>query len=287
MACYHPSTVHVSPIQAPERAGAVTVPCGHCLGCRADQARGWAVRLMHEAQTREAAFFLTLTYEDEELPPNGSLRAEDLSAFFKRLRKRFPSRSLSYFGAGEYGPKTDRPHYHSVLCGPALLDRELVTVRNGAPVWVSQTIDDAWGLGIHELTAVTYPAAQYVAGYVRKKVRRKDDPEHYCRVDPGTGEIIEIPPEGARMSRRPALGRLWLERYWQDVYPRDFVVMNGVPMKPPRYYDKLMEVINPQIMEEVRHQRWLDAEEIGDDKLIMKEKIHRAKVALFSRRDAV
>lgn len=127
----------------------------------------------------------------------------------------------------------------------------------------------------------------YTASYVRKKVRQKDDPEYYDRVDPKTGEIVRLEMEFARMSRRPAVGRRWIERYWSDAYPRDFVLFNGRPQKPPRYYDKWMEENQPEIMEEVRYQRWKDAEQIGDEKLIMKEKVHRARVGLYNNRGAV
>jgi len=37
----------------------------------------------------------------------------------------------------------------------------------------------------------------------------------------------------------------------------------------------------------VREQRYTDIVEIGDEKLIMKEKVHRAKVALFQGRSAI
>lgn len=124
-----------------------------------------------------------------------------------------------------------------------------------------------------------------MAGYVRKKVKRRHEQKRFERVDPATGELVQLLPEFSRMSRRPAIAREWLERYWSDVYPRDFVVMNGRPFKPPRYYDKWAEENIPEIFEEVRHQRWLDAEQIGDEKLIMKEKIHRARVNLFQPRN--
>jgi len=242
---------------------------------------------MHEAQARRNSWFLTLTYDDGNLPENATLSPDDLQGFHKTLRKIFPPRSLSYYSCGEYGETTARPHYHSVLSGPAFLDRDYLTHRSGAPVFLSETISRAWPHGLHELTAVTYPAAAYVAGYVRKKVRQRDDPDHYTRVDPETGELVQLQMEFARMSLRPAIGRLWIEQYWQDVYPRDFVVMDGIPMKPPRYYDKYMEDHHPEVFEEVRHQRWLDAENIGDDKLIMKEKIHRARVGLFNPRNQI
>lgn len=134
---------------------------------------------------------------------------------------------------------------------------------------------------------MSYAAAAYVAGYVTKKVRHQHSANDHVRVDPETGELVDLVPEFARMSRRPAIGRKWIEKYWPEVYPNDYVVVNGQKMKPPRYYDRYMDQEHPEVMEEVRHQRWLDGENIDDPKLIMKEKVHRARVALFSRRDAV
>lgn len=291
MTCYHPSKVSVLRKalhrQGPRVSDVVTVPCGHCLGCRSSQARDWAFRLMHEAQVRESGWFATLTYAPENVPANGSLRPEDVQAFFKRLRKRVPERGLSYYVCGEYGETTYRPHYHAVLLGPAFLDRDLYTHRSGAPVYTSETLDDAWSYGLTELTGLSYEAALYVAGYVRKKVRAVEDPDQYLRVDPETGELVELEREFSRMSRRPALGLRWIEKYWSDVYPRDFVVMNGREYKPPRYYDKWMDAHEPEVMSNVRWQRIEDAEKIGDEKLIMKEKVHRARLGLFSQRSGV
>lgn len=156
-------------------------------------------------------------------------------------------------------------------------------------------MEEAWGHGATEITGVTYGAALYVASYVRKKVLKSRDPEHYQRVNPLTGELVEIRQEYATMSRRPAIGRRWIERYWRDVYPRDFVVIEGKERKPPRYYDRFMDLPDEkggsqerrQIMYEVRLQRHEDQEEISDEKLIMKEKIHRARIGLFNQRTAI
>lgn len=301
MACYQPITVNVARKKAlpgtPEyasRSHPVLVPCGHCLGCRADQARQWAVRIMHESQTRPPAYFATLTYAPENLPENGSLVPDHTRDAFKRLRRRV-GRRVSYYLCGEYGETTNRPHYHAVLFGAGLLDRTLIDTRHGAPVWKSELLEDTWRHGLTEITPLTYGAAAYVAGYVRKKVRKQDHPEYYDRVDPLTGEIVQVEQEFARMSRRPALGREWIERYWTDVYPRDFVVVNGFPMKPPRYYDKYMELPDQkggseerrEVFELVKLKRLENLEEVADDKLIMKRKVHEAKTKLFKSRGKV
>lgn len=283
MACYHPSAVSVERKLrgGRRRPDTVIVPCGSCLGCRQDQARGWAVRLMHEAEMQPGAFFATLTYS--EVPDNGSLRPDDLTRFIKRLRKRFDSK-IRYFACGEYGEKAGRPHYHSVFLGPTFLDRDFWTVRNGSPVWRSEILESTWGLGHCELTGLNFAAARYVASYVRKKVKKRYQPDAYTRVDSETGEVHDVVPEFARMSRRPGIGSSWIEKNWRDVYPRDYVVLEGRQMKPPRYYDKRMEVLAPEVMEEVRYKRWLESEDVPDEKLVKSEKVHQAKVHFFEGR---
>jgi len=290
VACYHPSKVTIGRKSLAKLGrkvlDRVRVPCGHCLGCRSDQARGWAVRLVHEGDVVSPAWFVSLTYSPDRVPENGSLDPRDPTLFLKRARHQVPS-PISYYLCGEYGDRTARPHYHAILFGVPFHDREHLLDRNGAPVFRSDSLESWWGLGLCEFTGLTYGAARYVAGYVRKKVRQRDNPDHYTRVDPGTGELVEIEREYGRMSRRPAIGRRWIERYWRDVYPRDFVVMDGHELKPPRYYDKWMEQHHPDVMMAVKEQRLLDIVEIGDEKLIMKEKVHRAKVALFQERAAI
>lgn len=229
------------------------------------------------------AWFCTLTYRPEEVPENGTLDPRHPTLFLKRLRELQQTR-ISYYLCGEYGEKTDRPHYHAVLYGVDLLDRELVARRHGAPVYRSDSLEAAWRHGLCEFTGLTYGGARYVAGYVRKKVRARDEPEHYERYVPETGELVELEREFGRMSRRPAIGRRWIERYWRDVYPRDFVVMDGFEMKPPRYYDKWMEQHQPRVMRDVKEKRLAELVELGQAELVTKEKVHRAKVALFQGR---
>ena len=60
--------------------------------------------------------YITLTYNDDHLPANGSLQPRDLQLFWKRLRKaRTPG--IRYYACGEYGDQTARPHYHAIIFG--------------------------------------------------------------------------------------------------------------------------------------------------------------------------
>lgn len=289
MPCYHPSRVGIR--RKPLRPGHArvtqdqVVPCGHCLGCRKEQARQWAVRMTHESVMHDNAWFITLTYSDENLPEHGSLQPEHSREFWKSLRRSVGR--LSYYLCGEYGDRTQRPHYHAILYGPDFSDRDLYTSRSGASVWTSATLDAAWGRGRHEITPFNFGAASYVAGYVRKKVSQARDPDHYIRLDATTGELVELVPEFARMSRRPAIGKTWFNRYYPEVYRRDEVIINGQASKPPRAYDKWLEEIDPDLMMKVRLKRYQEQKFKDARQLLAGEKIHQAKVALFQQRDAI
>lgn len=76
------------------------VPCGQCVNCRLNHSREWAIRCTHEAQMWDQNCFITLTYNDENLPEGGTLVRKHLTDFFKRLRKHFTGRTIRYFACG-------------------------------------------------------------------------------------------------------------------------------------------------------------------------------------------
>lgn len=151
-------------------------------------------------------------------------------------------------------------------------------------------------MGHVEFTPTTFANAAYVAGYVRKKVESREDDDYYTRVDPDTGELVQLVPEYARMSRSPAVGLTWLKKYWPEVYPRDQVVVDGHVSKPPRYYDRAFE--DPKhdfpgiswedrmhLMMEVRERRYAEMQTEDPDRLEAKEKVHAARIALYNPRN--
>ncbi len=283
MPCYRPMDVLIrrKSLYTERKLGAMqVVPCGNCVGCRQEQTRQWGVRMMHEARMHRKNLFVTLTLDDENLNENRELCAKDFSGFVKSLRKTQEGR-FSFFGCGEYGEQTGRPHYHALLFGIDFLDRDSGFDSRRPDVWRSATLDRIWGRGICEGGTVTMASASYVAGYIRKKLRTKD----YVRANPLSGELLS--PEFARMSLRPAIGRRWIQKYWRDVYPRDFVVIDGVEAKPPRYYDKWMDANHPGIMEDVRQARCDEAVELTKYQLQAGEKITESRINLFSRRAGV
>ncbi len=59
-------------------------------------------------------WYVTLTYNQEHLPPGGNLVPEHLVGYLKRLRKNTKS-TFKYLACGEYGDKKGRPHYHLII----------------------------------------------------------------------------------------------------------------------------------------------------------------------------
>ena len=94
------------------------VPCGKCFFCRQRLANGWFVRIKSDIGT-SPAYFVTLTYNDENLPfdDNGvpCVSRDDFTKFMKRFRKFVGKSNIKYFGCSEYCPTTYRPHYHFIV----------------------------------------------------------------------------------------------------------------------------------------------------------------------------
>lgn len=256
----------------------MAVPCGSCLGCKKERARQWAVRLMHENQLHDASAFVTLTYNDAHLPPGGTLVKRDLQLFFKRLRKHY-EKPIRYFACGEYGDQTNRPHYHAIVFNLSLDDR--VRLAGSDNLYRSPRLEKLWPQGNSSFGSVSFASCSYVASYCVKKVSGKNAAAHY-------GARL---PEFALMSRGGRQGKglahEWLLRFNADVYPSDEVISSGRPAKPPRFYDKHFERINPELHQETKRERLLKALEpqiqanSTTARLLVREAVATAKTNLY------
>ena len=109
----------------------------------------------------------------------------------------------------------------------------------------SASLQKLWYKCYSTISDVNYKSAAYVARYVLKKVNGDAAEKHYERFDSDSGELIQLPAEYATQSRRPGIGRIFVERFLDEIYPDDFVVVNGQKLRPPKYYDGLYELENP------------------------------------------
>lgn len=196
---------------------------------------------MFESQFHGENSFVTLTYDEAHMPFPPSLQYSDFQKFMKRLRKDFPDRKLRFFMCGEYGSENFRPHYHLCLFGADFHeDRVIWERRPGGPVYRSARLEKLWPLGYSSICELNFETAAYVARYVLKKVTGDPAEAHYRWVDIETGEVHQRVPEFARMSLKPGIGGAFYEKFRTDIYPQDFVVINGHKCRTPRYFDKLL-----------------------------------------------
>jgi len=247
-------------------AATLQIPCGQCAECRLKRSREWAVRCMHEASLHRFNCFLTLTYRDDERAV--SLNYTDFQLFMKRLRARFPKDVIRFFCCGEYGetnPATGvrdggkyRAHFHAILFNFNFPDRVPCRMLGRADLHKSALLDELWRHGDCKIGEVTFESAAYVARYAMKKVTGDLAASVYTVVLPD-GTMLEREPEMLVMSKRPAIGREWFQRFGKHVYVRDKVVARGKEMQPPRYYDKLL----PEVVRGIVTRR---RAELGDER---------------------
>lgn len=308
MACYHPLQAYQcsdGSIVWRESRGvdvvrSLQLPCGQCVGCRLERSRQWAIRCMHEASLYRNNAFITLTYSDEHLPDDRSLRYEDFQKFMKRLRKRFAGLELSanpqskdshpirFYMAGEYGENFGRPHFHACLFNFDFQDK-VVWRRSpsGSLIYRSKALEELWPFGFSSIGEVNFQSAAYVARYIMKKVNGKHQAQHYEEVDQETGEVTSRVPEFNKMSLKPGIGSDWLAKFETDVYPHDYVIVNGKKCKPPRFYDNRFKKEYPVEFDLIQLERQRDAAKRFDDntpaRLLVKEQVTNAKLSRLRR----
>lgn len=275
------------------RAGAwvdrpITVPCGQCTGCRLENSRQWAVRIMHEAAMHEKNCFLTLTLNDENIPEDNSLDITLFQKFVKRARKKLRFR---YFHCGEYGDHNGRPHYHACIFGEDWSgDRKFhKTGKLGHPIYTSSNLDnELWKHGHCYIGSLTWESAAYVARYVLKKVTGSNAAFRYAGVDEMTGEELpDLKPEYCSMSRRPGLGAKWIERYMDETYHTDTILSRGQKSQPPKFYDRELEKLNPELLQQIKDRRASKAlrraADSTPDRLRVREQCVKNKIKRLTR----
>lgn len=137
---------------------------------------------MLEAMAWEKNCFVTLTYE--KVPENGTLVQKHVQDYIKAIRYRLLPEKIRYYYCGEYGEKTERPHYHMALFNVGRESRKI--------------LDYCWDKGFVKVGDLNKSSARYIASYVTKG---------YDQVNKWSEEWLDGRlPEFSRMSRRPGIG---------------------------------------------------------------------------------
>lgn len=236
------------------------IPCGQCIGCRLEYSRQWANRCMLEKEYHDSAYFVTLTYDDLHIPRSVysdpetgeafeslTLRKRDFQLFMKRLRKRFSDDNIRFFACGEYGSETFRPHYHAIIYGLHIQDLKVYKRSfDGHTYYNSDSLSSCWNLGFAVVADVSWETCAYTARYVMKKAKGQSKTFY---------DEHGLEPEFTLMSRKPGIGRQWYDDH-PDCYEYDKInistLSGGRSFKPPRYFDKLYDLENPDELAEIK-----------------------------------
>lgn len=249
----------------------IEIPCNNCIGCRIDRSREWANRMMLELQDHDSAYFVTLTYNEEHVPtsfypdpetgealPVMTLKPKDPQDWLKRLRKAFPDDTIRFFLCGEYGGQTHRPHYHAIVYGlhlddlvpaPGARDNRYMTSASLQRTWSIKGVSGYEPLGFVLIAPVSWQSCAYVARYVTKKLYGKEA-EFY--------ETFNLCPEFTRMSRRPGIARKYYDRdpdCCKDTFLHLSTPEGGVKFPPPKYFQRLYDVDEPEQSAELKAKR--------------------------------
>ncbi len=277
----------------------LTVACGQCLGCRVDHRAMWAIRIVQESHMyldNHGNSWATLTYRDasqcnaqqlklgQHIPEDYSLRPIDVSKFIRSLRKSVDHK-IRYFYCGEYG-ELGRPHYHICLFNHSFDDLEMFKDDAGVYTYTSRSLEKHWPHGFSTVSDLNYQTAAYTAGYIMEKINGNRAADHYLRCDQ-YGEAYWLMPEFIRMStgrKKPCgLGAGFYAKYKSDFFPSDTspVPGHGTVQQVPRYYQNILEMQDPGLLEDVKNLREVFMASHRDDytpeRLLDKYKCARAK----------
>lgn len=224
----------------------VQVACGQCMDCRINRSLEWSIRIIHEAKMHDINSFLTLTYDDDNLPENLSLDKSHIRNFMKRLRKKIYPQKIRYYLCGEYGDKTLRPHYHVIVFGYWPKDtKHYKNTVNQDRLFKSKELDKIWKKGFVTVGSVSPDSASYTAGYVTKKITGNKADSHYNGRE----------PEFATMSNRPGIGRQYYEKYKEEIWNSKSIIWKGKETAVPRYYYQRLKSDSPDHYDEVLKER--------------------------------
>lgn len=240
-----------------------TFPCSKCPECRARRASAWSFRLMQQEKTSISSYFVTLTYDTLTVPITKTKRTtlckRDVQLFFKKLRKAQRKanidRSIKYYLCGEYGERTQRPHYHIILFDANI--ETMVNVNDHLKLKYSNFDGKTeihikqWDKGHATIGQVTPASVGYTLKYISKP---KTVPMYK-----GDDRL----PQFSLMSKRLGFNYLtdeMIKWHTSDIKNRMYCVMlDGIKLSMPRYYkDKIYNSIQREQIKQHFYDKYVE-----------------------------
>lgn len=218
----------------PINKNGLMLPCGCCTACRINETTDWSIRALFELHDFEHASFVTLTYNEENYPKNGSLNKAFLQEFYDELQHKYKYRTgkkLRFFSCGEYGEHTHRAHYHGIIYGlnPDPFNKDNPDRKLIADSWHYCNKEMFyWNNHDYNKNAINFctrETIQYVAGYVQKKLKSYQA-DYYDKL--GIEPPFKITSKG--------LGLNYALENAEMLRENKFTWYNGHKVRIPRYF---------------------------------------------------
>lgn len=204
----------------PNPDGDITLPCGTCSECVTLRALHWSNRCRHQISLHEDNCFITLTYDDENLPSHLTVK-DEFQKFMKTLRNK-TKKKLSYIVSHEYGSQTFRPHHHAIIFNHNFNNQKfLKTTKSGENIFTSPELDNIWTNGYTSIGTANEKTAYYIASYALKGKKHE--------ILLPTGEYAKV-SDTMDSSKQPGIGLEYLEKNYKQL------INSKQPL--PRYYTK-------------------------------------------------
>lgn len=255
------------------------LPCGKCPECCKDYYTMWATRGSRELANWDCSLFVTLTYNEENLPENNSLNKKDVQDFLKRLKKNRSSKEnpIRQIYCGEYGTLTGRPHYHLILFNCDFADKKNhYRTDSGHQVFTSKTLTALWGKGNVEFGFAEPSSIAYLFKYVLKKKTRKEKQAGPLIIE-RDGITYEVDHEFIEASRNPGIGAHLRD---SPSLKKGYLTVNGSKKKLPKYYLEYLRKNDPAAYDHIQNLKFDFMEKLPKETSLRKQQKEEAQKKL-------
>lgn len=174
--------------------------------------------MQQEFYASNFSIFVTLTYDEKNIPLGHNVRKRDVQLFHKRLRKHFPPGDMRFYLVSEYGDHTFRPHYHGLYFFKGSYEQTKVY----------DIFEKSWNLGFIKFGEVEEGSIVYCTKYCLKHSQTPEGREKTFRlVSKMNGGI------GFNYVQ-------FMKDYHQKSQNAKFVTFNGQRSRMPRYFRSKM-----------------------------------------------
>jgi hypothetical protein len=217
----------------------VPVACGRCPLCRKVKLAQWCFRLQQEDKYSISSYFLTLTYNPANVPITKkgwmTLNKKHVKYFMDRLRKlekdtwkeredRCRMKTIKFYAVGEYGTKSDRPHYHIIIFN-------VINKENIYHAWKTKNKKgESVPRGSVHLGNVSGNSIAYTLKYCHK-------PSRFPKFK-GDDRVKEFNVQSTKLG----VGYLTknMIKYHKSVLNRYYCINDGYKVRMPRYYANII-----------------------------------------------